>query len=135
MQTEITKAVNKNLLEKLEKFYKNEYQPLLNHEKTSLKNKTFMLPYIANQIYTGITNNIKEHFGQHLFRFINKTTTEITEDKNILYKFKKEFIELGETNKIFDKWVKEHNCHMDPICKKNCLDVCIDYCNKAKVGR
>jgi MoaA/NifB/PqqE/SkfB family radical SAM enzyme len=23
------------------------------------------------------------------------------------------------------KWFMEHNCHEDPICKKNCLDVCI----------
>ena len=25
------------------------------------------------------------------------------------------------------EWVKRHNAHEDPICKKNCLDVCIDY--------
>jgi MoaA/NifB/PqqE/SkfB family radical SAM enzyme len=27
-------------------------------------------------------------------------------------------------------WVKTHDTHKDPICLKNCLDVCIDYNNK-----
>lgn len=28
-----------------------------------------------------------------------------------------------------DKWAKEHDTYLDPICRKNCLDVCIDYNN------
>ncbi len=28
------------------------------------------------------------------------------------------------------EWMKTHDTHKDPICKKNCLDVCIDYNNK-----
>lgn len=28
------------------------------------------------------------------------------------------------------EWIKTNNTHADPICKKNCLDVCIDYNNK-----
>lgn len=28
------------------------------------------------------------------------------------------------------EWLKNHNSHTDPICKKNCLDVCIDYNNR-----
>ncbi len=28
------------------------------------------------------------------------------------------------------KWVQKTNTHCDPICKKNCLDVCIDYNNR-----
>ena len=30
------------------------------------------------------------------------------------------------------EWFKTHNSYNDPICKKNCLDVCIDYNNKYK---
>lgn len=26
-------------------------------------------------------------------------------------------------------WVKQHNTHLDPICRANCLDVCIDHNN------
>lgn len=28
------------------------------------------------------------------------------------------------------EWMKKHNTHNDPICQKNCLDVCVDYNNK-----
>lgn len=31
-----------------------------------------------------------------------------------------------------EEWVQKHDCHKDAICKKNCLDVCIDFNNKAK---
>jgi len=30
------------------------------------------------------------------------------------------------------EWFKKHDCHKDPVCKKNCLDVCVDYNNKAE---
>ena len=30
-------------------------------------------------------------------------------------------------------WLENHNTHSDPICKKNCLDVCIDYNNKVQL--
>ena len=30
-------------------------------------------------------------------------------------------------------WFENHNTHSDPICKNNCLDVCIDYNNKYRV--
>ena len=79
------KGADTELLDKLEKFYLAEYQPLLNHEKTNLKNTTFMLPYLATQIHTSLSNNTHERFIQHFLRFINKTTTEITEDKAILF--------------------------------------------------
>jgi molybdenum cofactor biosynthesis enzyme MoaA len=29
-------------------------------------------------------------------------------------------------------WMLHHDCQKDPICKKNCLDVCIDYNNKVR---
>jgi len=28
------------------------------------------------------------------------------------------------------RWFEQHDTHMDPICSKNCLDVCVDYNNK-----
>ena len=96
------------LLETLEEFYKTEYQPLLNHEKTNLRNTTFLLPYLATQIHTSLHNNIQEHFIQHFLRFINKTTDDITEDKQILFQFKKNLMELTDTNELFNEWKKEH---------------------------
>ena len=103
------KGADTELLEKLDKFYQAEYQPLLNHEKTNLKNTTFMLPYLATQIHTSLSNNAQEHFIQHFLRFINKTTAEITEDKATLFQFKKQVLELDEeTNEIFSEWKQQH---------------------------
>jgi hypothetical protein len=102
------KCKDTELLETLEGFYKTEYQPLLNHEKTNLKNTTFLLPYLATQIHTSLSNNIQEHFIQHFLRFINKTTNDITEDKPILFQFKKNLMELTDTNEIFNLWKDTH---------------------------
>jgi hypothetical protein len=30
-------------------------------------------------------------------------------------------------------WLKNHNCFEDPICKKNCLDVCVAFNNKVNL--
>ena len=103
------KSKDTELLEILEKFYQEEYQPLLNHEKTNLKNTTFLLPYLATQIHTSLHNNLQEHFIQHFLRFINKTTTEITEEKALLFQFKKQIFEMNnDTDKIFNKWKETH---------------------------
>ena len=102
------KCKDTKLLETLEEFYKTEYQPLLNHEKTNLKNTTFLLPYLATQIHTSLSNNIQEHFIQHLLRFINKTTNDITEDKQLLFQFKKNIMELNETDEFFSNWKLTH---------------------------
>ncbi len=102
------KVKDTELLELLDAFYKTEYQPLLNHEKTNLKNTTFLLPYLATQIHTSLHNNFQEHFIQHLLRFINKTTNEITEDKSTLFQFKKQLLELNETDEIFSNWKHTH---------------------------
>jgi hypothetical protein len=109
------KSADTELLEKLDKFYITEYQTLLNHEKTNLKNTTFMLPYLATQVHTSLSNNAQEHFIQHLLRFINKTTTEITEDKATLFQFKKQVLELEtETNELFNDWKLTHLLHIFP---------------------
>lgn len=43
---------------------------------------------------------------------------------------------IGEVNLYMreerEKWFYEHNTYEDKICRKNCLDVCIDYNNKWK---
>jgi hypothetical protein len=108
------KGKDAELLECLVKFYQTEYQPLLNHVKTNLKNTTFLLPYLATQIHTSLSNNIQEHFIQHFLRFINKTTNEITEDKATLFQLKKQLLELNETDEIFSNWKLTHLPHIFP---------------------
>jgi hypothetical protein len=102
------KGKDTELLASLETFYKTEYQPLLNHKKTNLKNTTFLLPYLATQIHTSLNNNLQEHFIQHFLRFINKTTNEITEDKASLFQFKKHLFDLSETDVMFSNWKETH---------------------------
>lgn len=77
------KGTDTKLLENLERFYIDEYQPTVNHIKTNLKNTSYLLPFVATQIRVSLSNNAQEHFIQHFFRFINKTTSHITEDKSI----------------------------------------------------
>jgi len=110
------KGKDTDLLETLSKFYQEEYQPLLNHQKTNLKNTTFLLPYLATQINTCISNNIQEHFIQHFLRFINKTTETITEDKAVLFQFKREILleTTEKTNVIFNEWKQTHLQHILP---------------------
>jgi len=31
-----------------------------------------------------------------------------------------------------ENWIQTHNTHLDPICQKNCLDVCVDYNNRVR---
>jgi hypothetical protein len=109
------KSKNTELLDKLERFYLEEYQPTINHEKTNLKNTTFLLPYLATQIHTSLSNNAQEHFIQHFLRFINKTTTAITEDKSILFKLKHQLMTLNnETDEIFNEWIITHLSNILP---------------------
>jgi hypothetical protein len=108
------KCKDTELLETLEKFYQEEYQPLLNHEKTNLKNTSFLLPYLATQIHSSLHNNLQEHFIQHFLRFINKTTTEITEEKSTLFQFKKHLFDLTETNEMFSEWKITHLSNILP---------------------
>jgi hypothetical protein len=109
------KCKDTELLERLEKFYKEEYQPLLNHEKTNLKNTTFLLPYLATQIHTSLHNNFQEHFIQHFLRFINITTSNITEDKSILFKMKHQLMNLNnETDELFNEWKNTHLSNILP---------------------
>ena len=109
-------SVNTDLQKKLDVFYVNEYQPLVSHEKFSLKNKTYLLPYLATHIHTAFSNNITERFTSHLLRFINQTTTHITEDKSTLFQFKKRLFNLeGEKDKQFQEWKDIHLSHILPI--------------------
>jgi hypothetical protein len=109
------KSKNTELLDKLEKFYLEEYKPIINHEKTNLKNTTFLLPYLATQIHTSLSNNAQEHFIQHFLRFINKTTSQITENKSILFKLKHQLMSLNnETDEIFNEWKTTHLSNILP---------------------
>ena len=109
-------ATNTDLLSLLETFYTTQYQPLVNHEKILLKNKTYILPYLATHIHTAFSNNITERFTTHFLRFINQTTTSIADDRSILLQFKHRIFDLKdeEKNSPFQEWKDDHLHHILP---------------------
>jgi hypothetical protein len=58
-------------IEKLERFYKNEFQPIHGHQKHSLINLPHAYAYVSTSIVTSIKTNIKTHFCKHLAKLIN----------------------------------------------------------------
>ena len=108
------KSKDTQLLDTLQKFYTEEYQYLLNHNKISLVNKSHLINIIAEQIQVCISTNIQEHFIQHFLRFINKTTNKITENKKELFDFKHNLLMLEDTNEKFTIWKLTHLQHILP---------------------
>lgn len=41
----------------------------------------------------------------------------------------------GNVRKEREEWVRTHNCFNDDVCRKNCLDVCVDYNNMCMVAK
>ena len=58
------KSADTELLEKLDKFYQEEYQPLLNHEKTNLKNTTFISWILLVWLVYSVLKRIKMEIKQ-----------------------------------------------------------------------
>jgi hypothetical protein len=75
------RAKNKSFEKELDIFYKNEFQPCIQKEKYNLKNKSYVIPYLAIQIQTGFNNNLKEHFITRIRRFMNITKPDDTLEK------------------------------------------------------
>lgn len=65
------KSKNTDLLDKLNEFYNNEFQPIFNHTKYNISGLSFTKSYLVETISTCISTNLKEHFVKRLFRFIN----------------------------------------------------------------
>jgi hypothetical protein len=110
------KIKNTELMNNLQQFYVSEYQPLVSHVKTDLKNKNHLVPLLATQVHTCISNNVQERFIQHLLRFINITTGDLTQDKAVLFKFKSQimFRNDNDTDVIFNEWKAKHLQHILP---------------------
>jgi pyruvate-formate lyase-activating enzyme len=39
-------------------------------------------------------------------------------------------VDMGAVRESRARWYQTHDCYADPICSKNCLDVCVDYNNR-----
>ena len=71
-----------------------------------MKNKTFLTPYLATQINTSFTNNIKEHFIIRIRRFMNIFSPFPLETKEQKKEFQKikNFILFDKLDEIPDKY-------------------------------
>lgn len=92
-------ATNKEFEKELNDFYETEYQPCINKPKYNLKNKSYITPYLAQQIQTSFNNNLKEHFITRMRRFMNVMKPDDDMDKKDFNKIKN-LILLDKIDKI-----------------------------------
>jgi hypothetical protein len=92
-------ATNKVFEKELNDFYDKEYQPCINKQKFNLKNKSYITPYLAQQIQTSFNNNLKEHFITRMRRFMNVMKPDDDMDKKDFNKIKN-LILLDKMDKI-----------------------------------
>jgi hypothetical protein len=118
------KAIHDNLLTQLNTFYEGEYKPIFNHQKHDLTNLSFAIPYLSCTMETCINNNLKEHFIQRLFRFINISAgkyydehfnnTDIKIKKKSLWTLKKAIVERNEIPSEYNEWFNIHKDYLVP---------------------
>ena len=99
---------NKTLLEKLQWFYQNEYQPSTNHSKTDLTCLSHFTANLAIQIFTCISNNCQERFIQNFKRFVNETCSNFSKVDQAIFKNQILFCEYQSINPIFQTWIQSH---------------------------
>ena len=109
-------ARNTSVLSLLTSFYEKEYQPLFNHQKHDIRNKSQLITHIATQIYTSIVVNVQEHFVKHFKRFVRKTTKDLITDKTVLYSLTKQLLDLEweEIDPLFSSWKETYLHHILP---------------------
>ena len=105
------KSKDTTLLDELQKFYDNEFQPINKVSKFDLKHLSYLLPYLAIQMETNYQVNIKEHFIKYLFRFINITTKK---DKSETSKLKNNILNQKEIPDEYKKWHNKHKKYILP---------------------
>jgi mRNA-degrading endonuclease YafQ of YafQ-DinJ toxin-antitoxin module len=110
---------NKELEKELDEFYENEFRPLIKKEKYNLKNKSYLIPYLAIQINTSFHNNIKEHFITRIRRFMNITSIfqqETKEQKKEFNKVKNLILldKIEEIPELYQEWSKNIRNHFLP---------------------
>jgi len=100
------KAKNTTLEKELNDFYDKEFKPCINKKKFSLKNKTYVTPYLAQQIQTGFNNNIKEHFITRIRRYMNIFPPSKNIEKKEFNKIKNLILldKIDEIPKKYQKW-------------------------------
>lgn len=128
------KAANKDLEAELQAFYDTEFKSLLSHaDKFDIKHMSYVFPYLAEQIHTGLHNNIKIHFYTRLMRFVNITAQDYEtglskeEAKTTRNVLKRSINEDAAPPERYFEW---HNKYREKMLPKT-WDKCIAYDVKA----
>jgi hypothetical protein len=114
------KCENKILFEKLSKFYDKEFKQLCVGEKQSSKKINQILNYSIVVIITSYENNIKCHFINRLFRYINKVFHDDNKDtkKETIKELKKVKNDILnntlKSDKKYHKWIKKNRTKLIP---------------------
>ena len=93
------KSTNSTFEAELANFYEKEFKSCINKPKFNLKNKSYVTPYLAQQIQTSFNNNLKEHFITRIRRFMNIITPDEKLDKKLFNKIKNRVL-LDKINEI-----------------------------------
>jgi hypothetical protein len=109
------------IMESLQSFYTTEYKPLVSHELTDLGGKTQLRRYMSTQIITCISNNVQEHFQEHLKRFVNLTLVGV--EKKAMYTLKHQLLSFdlssssskdSKEQDVINSWKATHLSHLIP---------------------
>ena len=117
------KSTNKTFEEELTNFYDKEFQSCINNKpKFNLKNKTYLTPYLAQQIQTSFNNNLKEHFITRIRRFMNIMKPDDELDKKDFNKIKNLILldEIDNIPKQYQKWSEKIKDSYLPKEYENC---------------
>jgi hypothetical protein len=98
------KPVNINFQNKLDEFYELEFKNLINKPKFNFTRKTHLISFLAEQIFTGFKNNIKEHFITRFRHFMNVlkplSFTDIEKYKHkYCYRYQYKYNNIVQTDK------------------------------------
>jgi len=88
------KPINIELIDNLNEFYIDEFQPINNHQKISSLYLSPIIVYLTTYVETNIKNNLKEHYIQRLTKYLNNIADY---EYDLLYdneidKYSKEYI-------------------------------------------
>jgi hypothetical protein len=114
--------IKTDLEQQLSEFYEKEFQPCLKQPKYNLKNKSYIVPYLAIQIQTAIENNIKLHFLKRVRKVLNfLRPPNLTNDK--LFKRIKNWILMNHHDSIpseYQSWSLNFREQYLPSTYQNC---------------
>jgi hypothetical protein len=107
------KDENKKLFDKLTLFYNKEFKKLCVSKKISSSKINQVLNYAKTVIMTAYENNIKCHFINRLFRYVNCVFKE--DEKKDIRKVKDDIInDTLKSDKKYHKWIKKNKNKLVP---------------------